>query len=139
MMKDSIHLKTVLITIFQRPDLRSCWILSCCESLIGSFGSLLFTSACYIRDHLWQLYLPDGVDGVSVVDGGRVVTEIEKKRRQIELTLEKLIIEFIHLLIVSQLNLNIILCLLVKRNENNLNQGWKIHYPSNCAEKRSIL
>ena len=69
--------------------------------MIGSFGSLLFTSACYIRDHLWQLYLPDGVDGVSVVDGGRVVTEIQKKRRQIELTLEKLIIEFIHLLIVS--------------------------------------
>ena len=48
-----------------------------------------------------SLSLPDGVDGVSVVDGGRVVTEIQKKRRQIELTLEKLIIEFIHLLIVS--------------------------------------
>ena len=51
-------------------------------------------------DHWWQLYVLDGVGGAGV-DGGRVVTEIQKKRRQIELTLEKLIIEFIHLLIVS--------------------------------------
>ena len=49
---------------------------------------------------IWQLYLPDGVDGVSVVDGGRVVTEIQNKRKQIEPTLEKLIIE-LQLLIIA--------------------------------------
>ena len=51
-------------------------------------------------DHWWQLYVLDGVGGAGV-DGGRVVTEIQKKRRQIEPTLEKLIIEFIHLMVIA--------------------------------------
>ena len=46
MMKDSSHLTAVLITIFERPDLCSWWLLypqllSCCEPLIGPFGSLV--------------------------------------------------------------------------------------------------
>ena len=52
-------------------------------------------------DHWWQSwYVLDGVGGAGV-DGGRVVTEIQKKRRQIEPTLEKLIIEFIHLMVIA--------------------------------------
>ena len=43
--KDPNNLKAVLITIIKRPDLCSCLLLylqtlSCCEPLIGPFGSL---------------------------------------------------------------------------------------------------